>query len=164
MTHICVSKLPIIGSDNGLAPGRRQTIIWTKDGLLLIGPLGTNFSEILIGIQTFSFKKMHLKMSSAKWRPFCLGHNVLSNVPWSCIIPLINVSHTYCIKIVAGLQLCPVKRNSSYTKITAAFKQFNSLSFLATWRIIVFSRAQLMSIGTWHNPHQNNKWWYYNTT
>ena len=38
--------------------------------LLLIRPLGTNFSEILIGIQTFLFKKMHLKMSSAQWRPF----------------------------------------------------------------------------------------------
>ena len=69
-THICVGKLTTIGSDNGLAPGRRQAIIWTNAGILLIGPLGTNFSEILIGIQTFSFKKMHLKMSSAKWRPF----------------------------------------------------------------------------------------------
>ena len=70
MTHICVSELTIIGSDNGLSPGRRQAIIWTKDGILLIGPLGTNFSEILFGIQTFSFNKMHLKMSSARWRPF----------------------------------------------------------------------------------------------
>ena len=77
VTHICVSKLTIIGSDNGLAPGRRQTIIWTYDGILLIGPLGTNFSEISIEIQTFSFKKMHLKTSSAKRRPFCLGLNVL---------------------------------------------------------------------------------------
>ena len=77
VTHICVVKLTIIGSDNGLSPGRRQAIIWTNDGILLIGPLGTNFIEILIGIQTFSFKKMHLKMSSAKWRPFCLGLNVL---------------------------------------------------------------------------------------
>ena len=77
MTHICVNKLTIIGSDNGLAPGRRRTIIWTNDGILLIGPLGTNFSEILIGIQTFSFKKMRLKISSAKWRPFCLGLNVI---------------------------------------------------------------------------------------
>ena len=57
-----------------------QTIIWTNDGILLIGPIRTNFSEILIGIQTFSFKKMHLKMSSAKWCPFCIGLNVLSNV------------------------------------------------------------------------------------
>ena len=77
VTHICVSKLTIIGSDNGLSPGRRQAIIWTNAGILLIRPLGTNFSEILIRIQTFSFKKMHLKMSSAKWHPFCLGLNVL---------------------------------------------------------------------------------------
>ena len=78
--HICVNKLTITSSDNGLSPGRRQAIIWTNAGILLIGSLGTNFSEILLGIQTFWFKKMHLKMSSAKWRPFCLGLNVLIHV------------------------------------------------------------------------------------
>ena len=77
VTHICVGNIAIIGSDNGLSPGRRQAIIWTKAGILLIGPLGTNFSEILIEIQTFSFKKMHLKMSSAKWCPFWFGLNML---------------------------------------------------------------------------------------
>ena len=56
-THICVGKLTIIGSDNGLSPGRCQAIIWTNAGILLIQPLGTNLSEILIGIQTFLFKK-----------------------------------------------------------------------------------------------------------
>ena len=79
VTHICVGNLTIIGSDNGLSPGRRQAIAWINAGLLLIGPLGTNFNEILFGIQTFSFKKMLLKMSSAKWRPFCLGLNELMN-------------------------------------------------------------------------------------
>ena len=74
---ICVSKLTITGSDNGLSPDQRQAIIWTNAGLLLIGSLGTNFSEILIEIQTFSFMKMDLKVSSAKWRPFCLGLSVL---------------------------------------------------------------------------------------
>ena len=77
VTHICVSKLTITGSDNGLSPGRRQAIIWTNAGILLIGPLGTNFSELLIEIQTFSFKKKHLKVSSAKWRLFSLGLNEL---------------------------------------------------------------------------------------
>ena len=80
VTHICVNKLISIVSDNGLSPGRRQAIIWTNAGILLIGPLGTNSSEILIEIQTFWFKKMHWKMSSGKWRPFCLGLNVLT---WS---------------------------------------------------------------------------------
>ena len=66
------------GSNDGLSPGRRQAIIWINAGILLIGPLATNFLEILIGIQTFSLKKMHLKTSSAKWRPFCLGLNVVT--------------------------------------------------------------------------------------
>ena len=84
MTQICVSKLTIIDSDNGLSPGRRQTIIWTNVGIWLIGPLGTNFSEILIEIYTFSFTKMHLKMSSEKRRPSCLGLNVLkyNHIMW----------------------------------------------------------------------------------
>ena len=78
VTHICASKLTIIVPDNGLSPGRRQAIIWTNAGILLIGPLETNFSDIFIEIHTFSFKEMHLKMSSAKWRKFCLGLNMLS--------------------------------------------------------------------------------------
>ena len=71
------SKLTIIGPDNGLPPCQRQAIIWTNAGILLIGQLGTNFSDILIEIQTFSFKNKRLEMSSAKWWPFCLGLNVL---------------------------------------------------------------------------------------
>ena len=76
--------------DNGLSPGRHQAIIWNNAGLLLIEPLGTNVGEISIGIQTFSFKKMHLNMSYAKWRPFCLGLNVLNYqanlIPWHRMI------------------------------------------------------------------------------
>ena len=79
MARPSVSNLTVIGSDNGLSPGRRQAIVWTNAGILLIGPLGTNLSEILIEVHTFSSKKMHLKMSSGKWRPFCLGLNVLMN-------------------------------------------------------------------------------------
>ena len=80
-SDICVSKLTIIGSDNGLSPDRRQAIIWTNAGILLIGLLGTNFSEIFIEIHTFSVKEKHLKMSSGIWRPFCLGVNVLITMP-----------------------------------------------------------------------------------
>ena len=77
VTHICVSKRTIIGSDNGLSPDRRQAIIWINAGILLTATLGTNCSEILIEILSVSFKKMRLKVSSAKRRPFCLGLNVL---------------------------------------------------------------------------------------
>ena len=72
--HICVGKINIIGSDNG----RRQAILWTNAGILLTEPLEINFSETLIRIHTFSFMKMHLKMSSVKWRPFCLDLSVLT--------------------------------------------------------------------------------------
>ena len=79
VTHICVSKVTIIGSDNDLKPGRRQVTIWINGGILLIGPFGTNFSKISFEIFTFSLKKLHLKMSSGKWRPSFLGFNVLSH-------------------------------------------------------------------------------------
>ena len=88
VTYICVGKLTIIGSDNGLLPERRQANIWTNAGILLIGTLGTNFSEISIGIQTFSFKKMHLKMAA-----ICLGLNVLSQNP----VMIILVQRMFCM-------------------------------------------------------------------
>ena len=76
--HICIRNLTIIGSDNGLSPGRPQAIIWTNTDISSIGPLWTNFSEILIAIHTFLFKKMHLTMSSANIaailsRPQCVN-------------------------------------------------------------------------------------------
>ena len=74
----CVGKLTIIDSDNGLsawtAPSHYLNQCWN----IVNWPLGTNFSEILIGIHTFSFKKMYLKMSSAKRGPFCFGFNMLT--------------------------------------------------------------------------------------
>ena len=78
VTHICVGKLIIICSDNGSSPGRHQAIIWTNAGILLIWTLGTNFSEILSEIHIFSFKKIYLKMPSAKMaailsRPQCVN-------------------------------------------------------------------------------------------
>ena len=62
-----------IGSDNGFSPIRRQAIIWTNVWLLSIGPLGTNFSDILT-----KNTKMYQKMSSSKWRPFCLWGDELN--------------------------------------------------------------------------------------
>ena len=93
VTRMCVSKL--IGSDNGLSPGWRQAIIWTNAGILLIGPVGTNSSDILIEIYTFSFKKMHLKILSGKWRPCCLGLNVLRKMT-QCVKEVIHKQWLIC--------------------------------------------------------------------
>ena len=70
-----------IGSDNGLLPVRRKAITWTNPGLLSIGLLRINFSEILIGILSFSFKKMHLKLSSAKMTAILSGGRWVNSTP-----------------------------------------------------------------------------------
>ena len=73
-----------IGSGNGLSPVWHQTITWTRAGLLTVGTLGTNFSEIWNGILLFSFKKMHLKL------PSVIMAAILSRGRWvstkSCLI------------------------------------------------------------------------------
>ena len=85
VTHICVSNLTIIGSDNGLWPGRRQAIIWTNAGILSIGTLGTNFNEILIKLYTFSFIwKCRLEMAAILSWPQCV--NVYVNC-FSLVLP-----------------------------------------------------------------------------
>ena len=71
VAHTCVSKLTIIGSHNGLLPV--QAFIWTNAGILLTIPLATTFNRDLhIFIQEKSFGNVVWK-----WRPFCLGRNVL---------------------------------------------------------------------------------------
>ena len=104
VAHICVGKLTIIGSDNGLSPGRRQAIIWTNAEILSIRSLETKFSEILIEIHEISFKQMHVNMSSAKRRPFRLGLNRGTRRPKDCAFILINGSllyrHERCHQII----------------------------------------------------------------
>ena len=117
MTHICVSKLTIIGSDNGLPPDRRQAIIWTNAGIWLIRTLGTNFSEILGEIHSFSFKKMHLKMSSAKGRLFRLGLNELRG----------NCSNQSSIRTLASIFLPQRLANYSRLLVTSRFASYVTL-------------------------------------
>ena len=82
VTHICVGDLTIIGSDDGLSPGRHRAIILTNAAILLMGLLWTNFSEISIETLTLSLKRNVFEVSSAKGRPCCLGLNVLSGMAW----------------------------------------------------------------------------------
>ena len=105
VTHVFVSKLSIIGSDNGSSPGRRQAIIWTNTGIRLIGHLG-NITEILIEFHAFLFKKMHLKMLSGKWRPFCLGLNVLIRVVSKELWQNKGCEHTHHINQLINAKGC----------------------------------------------------------
>ena len=154
MTHICVGNLTIIGSDNGLSPGRRQAITWTNVGILLIGPLETNFSDILIEIHTFSFKKIHLKMSSGKCRPCCLGLNVLKESRprlWSMAVKRIKSWNCYLRrkvtrKIIANKLV--VFTNLS-TKFELRFRDktwSHSVKILGPFLDLFFSWAMLPSV------------------
>ena len=81
---ICASvNQAINGSDNGLSPGRCQTIFWTNARILLIGPIETKFSEILIENQTFSlkiyaFENVVCKMLSISFRSQCVNGSYVS--------------------------------------------------------------------------------------
>ena len=136
MTHICVNNLTTIGSVYGLSPGRRHAIIWTNAGILLIGPLGTNFSEILIEIPTIVFKKMRLKVSSAKWRPSCLGLNVLRSTGYQLFRSWIILNR---YKSVYNLHY-------SFTLIWRTYLSYLSLSWLLmiTWQNVSVSSTAIL--------------------
>ena len=129
VTHICVGEQTIIGSDNGLSPGRRQAIIWSNAGILSTEPLGTNVSEILIEIYTFSLKKMHLKMSSGKWRPSCLGLGELTR--WVLVMPqgVGNLLQQY------GIFVNFINKMSNLTNVRVIdyLLQYNCLSPVFQW-------------------------------
>ena len=93
VAHKCISKLTILGSDNGFLPGQCQAIIWNNDGILSIGPLGINFSEILIRIQTFSFIKMHLKRKAVYGMASILSPPQCVKLPECCTKPSLDESH-----------------------------------------------------------------------
>ena len=100
VTHICVGNTTIIGADNGLSPDRRQAIIWTHAGILLIGPLGTKFSEILIVTPTFSFKRVRWKMVAILSRPQCVKRCECTRNLWDYIDGLVqesSISTLQCI-------------------------------------------------------------------
>ena len=76
VTHIYVSELIIIGSVYSLAPERRQAIIWTNVRNIIDWNL-RNKLQWNLERNSYILIKMHLKTSSAKWRPFCLGLSTL---------------------------------------------------------------------------------------
>ena len=62
VTHICVTRLTTIGSVNGLSPGRRQAIIWTNAGILLIVPLWS-LMKFYSKFRYFNWRKPNWKCS-----------------------------------------------------------------------------------------------------
>ena len=101
-----------------------------KFDLLWIRPLATDFSEISIKNKIFSFKKMHLKMST-KWHLFCSGLNVLS---LQCseayyLYSWVSLSHKSLITKSTKIRFCitsmvNAKHNQSGTKPKLVAKIF----------------------------------------
>ena len=98
VTHIWVSKLTIIGSDNGLSPGRRQAIIWINDGILLIWPLGTNFR--------FISKFEHFHSRKCVW--MCRLRNGVHLVSASICSYFLQVPHHMPVCQHNNIHLCKV--------------------------------------------------------
>ena len=105
VTHICVSKVTIIGSDNGFSPRRRQAIIWTNAGILLIGLLGTHFSDIFIENHTFWFKKCNWKC-----RVENDGHFVSASMYEINFFELVCVYFIYCLFIENMISINPLRK------------------------------------------------------
>ena len=91
--HICISNLTIIGSDNGLAPGWHQAIIWTIAGKLLIGPLGKNFSEILIELIFFQENTLAAIFSRPQFVNFRNSNNIVFCWIWKSNYMMLGLTH-----------------------------------------------------------------------
>ena len=79
MTHVCVGNLTIIGS-----PGRRQAIIWTSAGILLIGPLGEKLQWSFNQNSTTFIEENPFENVVCEMASFCLRLNVLNAVFQTC--------------------------------------------------------------------------------
>ena len=117
MTHICVNKLTTIGSDNGLSPGRRQAIIRTNAGILLIctlrNKLQWNFwSKIFIEENTL--ENIVCEIMSISSRHQCVNStwSLVGHVAWRRLMglifwyPLFLPTHIKHVKLSSGTRRC----------------------------------------------------------
>ena len=109
--YVSVNQVSL-GLDNGLLPVRYQAITWTNADLLSIAHLRTKFSENWIETENFSFIKMHLKMPSAKWRPFYPDRDKLKSPVarsvyslWNCWLMSPNLTNE-SLSLVQAMAWC----------------------------------------------------------
>ena len=103
VTPICIN-----GSDNGLSPGRRQAIIWTNAGMMLIGPLGTNFSDwnLYIFIKENAFENAVWKMAAILSRPQCVEKKHVSKRDYRNLLQLYIIENHTSLYNCMRLSLC----------------------------------------------------------
>ena len=153
VTYTCVSKLAIIGSNNGLSPGRRQAIFWSNAGIVLIGRLGTNCGEILIEVHAVSFKENAFEKLS---RPQCVKRYE-NNIPPTS--PPLGTKHVKVSLVTTQIIACnPISyfynnqlaRNSSKRK----YRHYDSVTcyarFAFQWHAVHIRRRK--SLSTYTSP------------
>ena len=94
MAHICVNKLDVIGSSNGLSPVRRQAVVWINDDLLLIGPLEIIFGEIAIKITSTFIQEDAFENVVCETGLFCFGLIVFQACKFTALYGVL-VPHKY---------------------------------------------------------------------
>ena len=112
-----------IASDNGLSPIRHQAIIWINAWLLSNGPLGTNFNEISMKIQSFSFTKMH--NITSMYTTWNYDDNISSRLNTSPISThneaivsqeIISKMHRISFRLTTKVSRAPVDNNETFMK------------------------------------------------
>ena len=136
------------------------TIIWTSAWLLLIRTWETNFSETLIGIPTFSSKKICLKMSYEKWRPLCIDLNVDLN---ATLIKWKWTQYCKCYPVLFTLPLCVLFCNHPIIWVTnrkpSNWCNVHNFVAIGDFKLELLSRnAQLGSQSANFAPHVLEIW------
>ena len=142
VTHICVSKQPIIASDNGLSPGRRQATVGTNAGILYSNLRNKFQWNLKRNSIIFIKKKMCFKVSSAEWRPFCLHVHQCVNVRVSTrrrVFGEVNGSFAWLVYI------CQLHSTQIYSKLPR-----QSSYFVWQWITEVYFPAYLIP-GIWYH-------------
>ena len=134
-----VGTLTMIGSDNGLSSGRHQAIISVSAGILLIGPIGTNFSEFLV--QAFSFKKCFWKCRLEN-----CGHFVSASMCYS----MKKKDGPFLWKLIAVGAFCHVTLKVIWLNVPTTLNKISILSTLSITKHNLCSFILLLSFYRCH--------------
>ena len=165
--HVCVSKQIIIGSHNGWpVQSHYLNQCWNLVSGTIRNTLQLNRNRISYII---SFKKMHLKQSSGKWRPFCLGLNVLTLQLYPVYINVYHGSKEisfFCRLIIFCYLLCPLVPHCDTesmcqlnSKEEHLIVQKNRIILKMNGLLNIFGSFVQVELGTyskkWHSYHNN---------
>ena len=152
------------GSNNGLLPVHCQGIIWNNADILSVRPLRTKFSEISVKSWVFPLKKIHLKVFSIKYQPFCHSlcvlifcshhHGILFSVTWVHIFlvaKLVWRYHSSDITMSAQASQIPASPLFAQPFVQANIKEnIKVLHHWSLWGEFTCDRWFSFTKGQWH--------------